>query len=49
MKAVWANANPNVLLADMLSISDDNFDYEEVEDMNLDRDEFCDLYNRLTA
>jgi len=49
MKAVWANANPNVLLADMLSIADENFTMgEEVEDMNLDRDEFCDLYNRLT-
>jgi len=49
MKAVWANANPNVLLADMLSIADDNFDFSEPDDMNLDRDEFCVLYNRLTA
>ena len=48
MKAIWANANPTVLLDDMLSISDENFEMDNNDDMNLDRDEFCDLYNRLT-
>ena len=48
LKAIWANANPTVLLADMPSITDDNFDMGNIDDMNLDRDEFCDLYIRLT-
>jgi len=50
MKAVWANCNPKVKLADMPSIASDGFDESmNCDDMNLDRDEFCDLYNRLTC